>query len=86
MPTEPNPILNNPYEEPLWHYATNLAGELDYARPVKGRRIFTPEVQSIPVRQGSEDCRAGGESVWRRNNQGVGTPLIPGLTAHPGEA
>ena len=41
MPTEQNPILNNPYEEPDWHYATNLAGELDYSRPVKrnpGRR------------------------------------------------
>jgi type III restriction enzyme len=49
-----NPILNNPYEEPRWHYATNLAGELDYSRPVKGRRIFTPEVQTIPVRQGAQ--------------------------------
>lgn len=46
-----NPILNNPYEEPKWHYATNLEGELDYSRPVEGRRIFTPELQSIPVRQ-----------------------------------
>ena len=47
-----NPILNNPYEEPVWHYATNLQGELDYSRPIKGRRVFTPEVQTIPVRQG----------------------------------
>ena len=52
MPTEQNPILNNPYEEPIWHYATNLQGELDYSRPVKGRRVFAPEVQTIPVRQG----------------------------------
>ena len=49
-----NPILNNPYEEPVWHYATNLQGELDYSRPVKGRRIFTPDIQSIPVRQGQQ--------------------------------
>lgn len=34
MPGEQNPILNNPYEEPTWHYSTNLQGELDYARPV----------------------------------------------------
>jgi type III restriction enzyme len=52
--TEENPILNNPYEEPEQHYATNLAGELDYSRPVKGRRIFTPEIQTIPVRQGAQ--------------------------------
>jgi len=48
MPTEQNPILNNPYEEPDRHYATNPQGELDYSRPVRGRRIFTPEVQTIP--------------------------------------
>src|SRR4051812_6341161 len=52
--TDANPILNNPYEEPAWHYATNLAGELDYEKPVKGRRMFTPEVHTIPVRQGTQ--------------------------------
>ncbi len=50
-----NPILNNPYEEPQGHYATNLAGELDYSKPVKGRRAFTPEIQTIPVRQGAQE-------------------------------
>jgi type III restriction enzyme len=53
MPDE-NPILNNPYEEPTEHYATNLQGELDYSRPVRGRRIFSPEIQTIPVRQGNQ--------------------------------
>ena len=53
MPGE-NPILNNPYEEPLFHYATNLAGELDYSVVKSGRRIFTPDVQSIPVRAGAQ--------------------------------
>jgi len=42
-----NPILNNPYEEPHLHYATNLQGELDYSRPVKGGRVFTPETRMI---------------------------------------
>ncbi len=46
-----NPILNNPYEEPVRHYSTGVSGELDYARVVPGRRIFTGEVQSMPVRQ-----------------------------------
>ncbi len=50
MPHDGNPILNNPYEEPFWHYATNFQGELDYSRPVRGRRVFTPEVQTIPIR------------------------------------
>ena len=53
MPGE-NPILNNPYEEPSQHYATNLAGELDYSRIQEGRRIFTPDVQSIPVQSGDQ--------------------------------
>ena len=46
-----NPILNNPYEEPLRHYSTGVSGELDYGQIVPGRRIFTGETQSIPVRQ-----------------------------------
>lgn len=49
-----NPILNNPYEEPLLHYATNLAGELDYERVMPDRRVFTPDIQSVPVRSGAQ--------------------------------
>ena len=50
MPNE-NPILNNPYREPELHYATNLEGELDYQATVKGRRLFSGTVQTIPVQQ-----------------------------------
>src|SRR5438876_177362 len=46
-----NPILNNPYREPEWHFATNLEGELDYEKIESGRRIFTGEIQSIPLPQ-----------------------------------
>ena len=49
-----NPILNNPYEEPVAHYATNLSGELDYEFVMPGRRVFTPDIQSVPVRSGPQ--------------------------------
>ena len=49
-----NPIMNNPYGEAEWHYSTNLAGKLDYSKPVKGRRVFVPMVQKTPVRQGAQ--------------------------------
>lgn len=49
-----NPILNNPYQEPQRHYATNEKGELDYDNIVAGRRIFTPDLHAIPTRQGSQ--------------------------------
>src|SRR3972149_10175559 len=49
-----NPILNNPYEEPKKHYATDTDGNLNYADIRKGRRIFTPDIQAIPVRQGPQ--------------------------------
>lgn len=49
-----NPILNNPYEEPKKHYATAPDGTLNYADIRKGRRIFTPDIQAIPVRQGPQ--------------------------------
>ncbi len=50
MPND-NPILNSPYEEPLLHYATDDEGALDYSNIVNGRRIFAPDIQSIPVKQ-----------------------------------
>ena len=40
-----NPILNNPYEEPKKHYATDPDGNLDYEDIRKGRRIFTPDTR-----------------------------------------
>src|SRR5688500_10030608 len=46
-----NPILNNPYLEPRRHYATNPAGELNYADVREGRRPFAGTLQTIPVRQ-----------------------------------
>jgi type III restriction enzyme len=49
-----NPILNNPYKEPKWHYATDSNGDLDYADVRKGRRLFTDDVQAIPVRLGHQ--------------------------------
>lgn len=32
-----NPILNSPYEEPGWHYATDQAGNLNYDDVREGR-------------------------------------------------
>ncbi|GAA4458790.1 DEAD/DEAH box helicase family protein [Nibrella saemangeumensis] len=55
MPTpEPNPILNNPYEEPQLHYATDATGNLNYEDIRTGRRIFTPDIQVIPQKQGPQ--------------------------------
>lgn len=49
-----NPILNNPYEEPKFHYATDAEGSLNYEDVRNGRRIFTADIQVIPNRQGSQ--------------------------------
>jgi type III restriction enzyme len=46
-----SPILNNPYLSPLFHYATDLDGALNYQEIREGRRIFSPEFQSIPTKQ-----------------------------------
>ena len=43
-----NPILNNPYQEPARHYATDLQGNLDYSTTATGRRLFVPEMQVVP--------------------------------------
>lgn len=32
--------MNNPYEEPKWHYDTTLEGNLDYSKILEGRRPY----------------------------------------------
>jgi len=49
-----NPILNSPYDEPKLHYATDADGSLNYNEIREGRRIFTPDIQVIPTRQGPQ--------------------------------
>lgn len=52
--TADNPILNSPYHEPLLHYATDADGALNYNDIRQGRRIFTPDINVIPTRQGPQ--------------------------------
>lgn len=49
-----NPILNSPYDEPKLHYATDADGSLNYSDIREGRRIFSPDIQVIPTRQGPQ--------------------------------
>lgn len=49
-----NPILNSPYDEPMFHYATDTDGSLNYQDIRKGRRIFTPDILVLPTRQASQ--------------------------------
>jgi type III restriction enzyme len=46
---EATPILNGPYEEPEFHYATTPEGNLDYLDKRRGRRIFAPDTPQIPI-------------------------------------
>ena len=43
------PILNGPYDEPAFHYATTPEGNLDYLDKRRGRRIFAPDTPQIPI-------------------------------------
>ncbi|MEY4903834.1 MAG: hypothetical protein RLZZ292_1649 [Bacteroidota bacterium] len=49
-----NPILNSPYLEPQLHYATDADGALNYIDVRTGRRIYAPDIYSIPVKQGPQ--------------------------------
>ena len=49
-----NPILNSPYDEPKLHYSTDPDGSLNYNDIRKSRRVFTPDIQGIPTKQGSQ--------------------------------
>lgn len=43
-----SPILNNPYEEPKWHYDVTLDGNLDYSRILAGRRPYAANLTVVP--------------------------------------
>lgn len=49
-----NPILNSPYHEPVYHYSTDEEGALNYNDIRKGRRIYAPDIHTIPVKQGPQ--------------------------------
>lgn len=49
-----NPILNNPYKEPLLHYGTDSEGSLEYTNIRQGRRIFKPDSSVIPTKQSAQ--------------------------------
>jgi type III restriction enzyme len=46
---DPGPILNGPYDEPRFHYATGTDGHLDYRDRRPGRRIFAPDTPQVPL-------------------------------------
>lgn len=46
-----NPILNSPYEEPAYHYATDVGGNLNYADIRNGRHNFSPDTPTVPLAQ-----------------------------------
>ena len=43
------PILNGPYDEPRYHYATAQDGNLDYRDRRDGRRVFAPDTPQVPL-------------------------------------
>ncbi|WP_298073061.1 BPTD_3080 family restriction endonuclease [uncultured Bacteroides sp.] len=43
-----NPILNNPYEEPKYHYNVDINGNLDYSQRLEGRRPYIGNIQITP--------------------------------------
>ncbi|MCC8176260.1 MAG: DEAD/DEAH box helicase family protein [Bacteroidales bacterium] len=45
---EKSPILNNPYEEPRWHYGATMDGNLDYSQILEGRRPYSPNLTVVP--------------------------------------
>lgn len=48
---EQSPILNDPYHEPEYYYATDLDGALNYESIQEGRRPYSEQVPQIPEKQ-----------------------------------
>lgn len=48
MADSKSPILNNPYQEPRWHYDATPDGNLDYETVLLGRRPYAANLTVIP--------------------------------------
>lgn len=59
-----NPILNNPYEEPLYHYDTDINGNLDYTRRLVGRRPYVEGISIVPKKQSGQKEIFSGSDVY----------------------
>ena len=49
-----NPVLNNPYEEPMYYYDTDMNGNIDYATVINGRRPYGYDVNIVPKKRGDK--------------------------------
>ena len=43
-----NPVLNNPYLEPKFHYDTDVDGNVDYSTIINGRRPYGYDISIVP--------------------------------------
>lgn len=64
-----SPILNNPYEEPRYHYDADLNGNLDYTTILKGRRPYYSHIGIAPNRPES--------ALFTTDNIGIDDPNAP---------
>ena len=58
-----SPILNNPYEEPRWHYDADLYGNLDYDHVLDGRRPYSATIGIMPEK--SKKALFSNEEVFK---------------------
>lgn len=79
LATDRDPILNDPYQEPEFHYRTDADGKLDYDSIVKGRRVFSPDIPTVPERA------KGQRSVFEVADFTSGKELINLLRKEVGE-
>ena len=49
-----NPVLNNPYEEPMYYYDTDLNGNIDYEKVITGRRPYGYDINIVPKKRGDK--------------------------------
>ena len=63
-----SPILNNPYEEPLYHYDTDADGNLNYDKKVEGRRPFKSEVNIASIQGKGQNTLFAGSDFYNSDD------------------
>ena len=77
MADNKSPILNNPYDEPQWHYDATPDGNLDYSKILQGRRPYAANLTVMP----NTNLQSALFSNDDMPNDDLNAPFINGIRA-----
>ena len=68
QPSNDNPVLNNPYEEPRYCYDSDANGNINYEKVISGRRPYGYDINIVPKKRGQRSVFSQEDFSWEDPN------------------